>query len=282
MKLTEDQRLDYERNGYLVAPGLLAPVELEPLRRALEGLVSDIAARLLAGGQITDPCTDAPFERRLGLLYQGREPDFSIWNREIFGPAIHALGTNPAILDLAESLLGPEIQMNGDYWVRPKLPGLRSIVSPWHQDSGSYGPPTEHTHIVSLWIPLVDVDERNGCMQIIRGSHRWGLQQAKPNADGHLVPLDDPAGRGEIETLRMRAGDGVAFSQLTMHRSLPNSSDAIRWSIDLRYSAVGTPVEWLVERGYPGFIARSRSDPASEESWETWRARRVGPEQAFS
>ena len=46
-----------------------------------------------------------------------------------------------------------------------------------------------------------------------------------------------------------------------MHSSLPNLSENIRWSLDLRYNPIGQPTgrAW-----FPGFIARSKSKPESE------------------
>ena len=49
--------------------------------------------------------------------------------------------------------------------------------------------------------------------------------------------------------------------RLTMHASLSNHSQDVRWSFDLRYNPIGQPTG----RGhFPGFVARSRQNPASE------------------
>ena len=56
----------------------------------------------------------------------------------------------------------------------------------------------------------------------------------------------------------MKKGDVLFMDRLTMHASLPNVSDEIRWSFDLRYNRTGdaTGRSW-----FPGFVARSRSNP---------------------
>ena len=56
--------------------------------------------------------------------------------------------------------------------------------------------------------------------------------------------------------------------KLTPHGSGPNQTDAVRWSMDLRYQKTGEPSprpEW------PSLIARSRRDPGSETVYEAWR-----------
>ncbi len=111
-------------------------------------------------------------------------------------------------------------------------------------------------------------------MQFIPGSHRWGLLPTANDAEHHHIPTEDIETRGHAETLRMKIGDVVAFHNLTFHRSLMNSSDDIRWSIDLRYSPTGTSTEWLSKMGLFGFVARS-AQPETIETWDTWQARRT-------
>ena len=60
--------------------------------------------------------------------------------------------------------------------------------------------------------------------------------------------------------MHMQVGDVLVFGNLTFHRSLENTSEDIRWSVDLRYSPTGSPLEWLLEK-WPGFIARSERQP---------------------
>jgi len=72
----------------------------------------------------------------------------------------------------------------------------------------------------------------------------------------------------------MRVGDVVVFGNLTFHRSIENNSDGIRWSIDLRYSPTGSPLEWLLKK-WPGFVARSRKHPETVGSWKAWQNDRL-------
>lgn len=268
--LSHTQRQNYDHDGYLVIPGLLGESTLAMVRRSIARQVDAEADRLRNEGQITDLFEDLPFTRRLVDLYGPTKRKSIGWNQEVFSREIYDFGTHEIILDVAEDLVGPELQFNGDYWVRTKLPGEAVTTFPWHQDSGYYGDVTDF-HILSLWIPLVDVDEHNGCMQVLPGSHKWGLRPVESDDEGHHIPTEDIESRGEIVTLPMKAGDIFAFHNLTYHRSLMNRSDGIRWSIDLRYSEIGRPLEWLFKAGLNGFNARSRKNPDSVDSWEDWK-----------
>ena len=58
----------------------------------------------------------------------------------------------------------------------------------------------------------------------------------------------------------MEKGSLVLIHKNIPHRSTPNHSDGIRWSIDLRYQKTGTSTGRTI---YPDFVVRSRSNPTS-------------------
>jgi len=60
--------------------------------------------------------------------------------------------------------------------------------------------------------------------------------------------------------LPVRKGGMILMHKETPHRSTPNRSDTVRWSMDLRYQNTGTPTG---RPFHPAFVVRSRSDPAS-------------------
>lgn len=270
--LDDGQKAQFAGEGYVVVPGLLGEEILEPVRRAIAAGVERQAQTLYAEGKIQDRYADAPFQRRLALLQGEVGEELGIWNSEVFSRAIYDILVHPPLLDVVEDLIGPEITVNGDYWVRPKLPGGKIITYPWHQDSAYYGPESLDMNILTVWVPLVDVNEHNGCLKVIPGSNQWGLRPTRWEGP-HLVPTEDLEAMGTPCTLPMRVGDVVVLTQFTFHGSLMNHSDDVRWSIDLRYSPTGPDMAWLFDR-FPGFIARSRLDPARVDSWENWRAYR--------
>ena len=261
----------YLEDGFVVVSEALGDADLAPVRATLSRFVESEAHRLLDAGTVSDLYAELPFTQRLLDLYRPLAEKTAGWNTEVLSKEIYDFAVNETILDIAEALVGPELQFNGDYWVRTKLPGdVAADPFPWHQDSGYYGAKTPF-HILWLWVPLVDVGVDNGCLQMIKGSHRWGLLPINEDANGYHVPVEDIETRGEVVTLPMKAGDVLAFHNMTFHRSLANKSQEIRWSIDMRYSEIGQPLEWLDESGRTGFVARSRSNPASVVSWEGWR-----------
>ncbi len=59
----------------------------------------------------------------------------------------------------------------------------------------------------------------------------------------------------------MKRGDVLFLTKYTLHGSLPNTSDEVRWSFDRRCNPIGQPTG---REAFPGFVARSRANPDSE------------------
>ena len=121
---------------------------------------------------------------------------------------------------------------------RPKLPNQQLTVVPWHQDSGYFGAQSESALIPTAWIPLVPVDETNGCLQVVAGSHKMGLlnHHTEDREGRFLEVLDSLIDESKIVTCPMETGDALLFHNLTLHRSIAHTIDnLIRWAIDIRY-----------------------------------------------
>lgn len=99
---------------------------------------------------------------------------------------------------------------------------------------------------VVVWVPLMDVSRELGALEIIPGSHLWGLQESQENAwYRHIEGLRDD----QYESIEMEAGDVLIFSAFLVHRSGNNVTDSIRWSCHFRYNDLEEPT--FISRKYP-------------------------------
>ena len=267
--LTENQKREYLENGFLPIERLFDPGQLDTLIVELNGVVDEWAERYCEEGRLEDRFADEPFERRLYLIHEamdGRceELLLAVLGKRKTAGMFHVM-TLPEILDVVESLIGPEILVHPQFNSRAKLPDKTSVVN-WHQDIGFLDPDVMQTFMVNFWLPLVDSDEKNGCLEVIRGSHRC---ERLPFVDSpeQIVPESIP--EGEQVTCPIPRGGVLLLHHTTVHRSGSNNSDHIRWSLDIRYS------DWRKPTGrnqVPGFIARSREHPdkvaAGHEEWQ--------------
>ena len=269
------QQLDfYREQGYLLVEDALDPAVFDLLRSEVEETVDAFAREALADGRLTDPHEEEPFERRLHRLavqLDDPEPLLALVRGKMRSPGMFRVYTCEALLDMVESVIGPEILAHPQFNIRAKRPAEDEGVVPWHQDLGYLERSAAETFMVNFWIPLVDATLENGCLEVIAGSHRSELiehQRGMGPAGNFKGVVDEELPPGEHVPCPVRTGGVLLIQHTTMHRSQPNVSDHIRWSLDLRYSHPDLPTG---REGVPGFIARSRRDPASVcTSAEEW------------
>ena len=264
----------FAEQGYLVVQSALFESDLAPLTAVVSEVVNTRATELHKEGVISDTYEGMSFEHRWHAVLKacGRENEVFGWHTLVFSEALFNLITHPKVLDILESLIGSDIQFNGDFWVRPKLPNEKLTTLPWHQDS-AYMPETENDTHLTVWLPLVDVKLENGPLQFLPGSHTSGLQTYhRVPGEAFAVPVLSPTSSDtDIDTLEMQKGDLLVFNNLVFHRSLVNHSDSIRWSTDFRFSRTGTSLNGLWHEAI-ACPARERESNQCPTSWQMWRA----------
>ena len=291
--LTDEQIAQYDQDGYVVVRDFLDPDEhIRPALNEYEEVLDALARSLYAQGKITSQHKHLPFEERLIKVYaesgevHGQWFDFSLPQKDIrkdtpfwFGPEVFRLLTLPKMLDVAEQFVGPEIYSTPVQHIRIKPPESaipetldnRVIETPWHQDNGVLLEDADDTNMLTIWFPLTPATKEMGCLKVRPGSHREGLAHHCIRWNGLGIPDSVLLGPEEV-ALPMMPGDVLFMHRLTCHGSYANVSDQVRISYDLRYQPVGTATGREV---FPGFVARSRSNPDSvmtnpaewERSW---------------
>jgi phytanoyl-CoA hydroxylase len=281
----------FERQGYLIVENVLDPKEdLDPVVAEYEALLDELTERWQAEGKLPSTFRDLPFPERfarvlnelpkevnmmsffdIALPFKGVTLETPIH----LGPKVFGLLTNPRLLDVVEQFIGGEIYSNPIQHTRIKPPErnvpehLRSSSllarTDWHQDKGVHLPEADETDMLTVWLPVTDATEENGCLCAIPGSHREGLV-THCTTSGLGIP--EQLLGGEPRPLPIRRGGVLFFHHQTKHASLRNVSDGIRWSFDLRYHPIGQPTG---RPAFPGFIARSRQHPGSAVTdWRVW------------
>lgn len=280
-QLNEKQLDQFKSEGYVVVRGFLDPdTHIRPVLEEYELVLDRLARALYAQDKISSLYKSLPFAERLTKVYvesgevHSQWFDFSLPQVDIredtpfwFGPEVFKLLKCDALLDVAEQFVGPEVYSTPVQHIRIKPPESaipetldnRVIETPWHQDNGVLLEDADETIMLTVWFPLTPATEEMGCLKVRPGSHIEGLSHHCIQSNGLGIP--DPLLPGkEGVPLPMMPGDVLFMDRLTCHGSLPNDSDQVRISFDLRYNAVG---ESTGREVFPGFVARSRANPAS-------------------
>jgi ectoine hydroxylase-related dioxygenase (phytanoyl-CoA dioxygenase family) len=208
-RLSPEQVAIYREQGWLALGAVLSPGEAAALRAEEERF-------------------------RLPVAYGGPKNQTLFVNVQLChrSEPVRRFCTAGRHLKAVVQLLGPNVCLTHQQFVT-KLPerGESSSEIAFHQDNG-YGrlePPKDLT----VWVALIDTDERNGCLWLVPGSHRLGLVEHAAAASNPLL-REAAAGEGAI-ALPLRAGEAVAFSGMLLHRSGPNLSQAPRPGLFVRY-----------------------------------------------
>jgi hypothetical protein len=277
--LSPQQLQFFEREGYLVVDDIFDhEADLQPVFDEYEVVLDRLIRRLHSEGRIDSLLNDLPFGERMtqlalrtGETFSGvfdiSLPPTDITPETPFhaGTAVFRLITNERLLDVVEDVIGPEIYSNPVQHVRIKLPAHAvppdrkkagvAIDVPWHQDAGVVTEDAEESEILTVWSPLNDATIENGCLVVIpRSKHAGLITHCKDLGIG----IPDELLPGEPVAVPVQAGGSLLMHRKTVHSSLPNTTDGIRWSFDLRYQPPGEPTG---RAAFPGFLARSSLHP---------------------
>lgn len=221
-RLSANDIATYENEGLLFLRGLFDPEETDLLRRAMEQDQAIQDHSLLRADQ------------------EGGATRISLWNRA--GDSVYGLAArSERIVDIAEALIGEPV-----YHFQSKLTAKDPHVGgawEWHQDYGYwYYNGCVAPKMLSFMIALDRTDTDNGCLKLVKGSHKLGRLdhvQVTPEqncADPRHMPriLETH----DVVDCVLEPGDVVVFHGNTLHRSDQNRSDKRRWTLLCCYNAI--------------------------------------------
>lgn len=238
--LSPEQLSFYKENEFLILRGVVPETLLQGAQAAIERWVESQIQQWIMEGKLQEDFRAAPFNKRLMLAWNaaGRPPYNPNPTQEIVGPEMYEVLNYPAFIRIAQTLFqSPNVTASGVFHCRPNLPDQPVTDTPWHQDAQCF-PQLAGSKFVVMWAPLMDVDENNACLQAAIGrQHGGNLYRNYKDPNGYYISMRpyDIDQLKQIETLRMQRGDLLFFNEMLPHRAIPNHSDTIRWSIDMRY-----------------------------------------------
>jgi ectoine hydroxylase len=245
MKLTPQQRQQFDRDGYLFYPGLFTPEEV----RALGGAVPELYSRREA----------------YNVREKGKEAVRTNFAAHLYSEPFARLARHPRMIEPVQDLFAEQVYMH-QFKINGKM-AFEGDVWQWHQDYGTWMNddlmPTERAMNVAIF--LDDVTEFNGPLMFIPGSHKLGAIDAEHDLTTTSYPLwtlnhelirqlveraggrgsFDAAGRhvpGGIVSPKGPAGSMILFHSCLVHASSSNLSPFNRVSVYLSLCAVSNHI----------------------------------------
>jgi ectoine hydroxylase-related dioxygenase (phytanoyl-CoA dioxygenase family) len=203
--------------------GVVAPDQAEPVWSGVKRI----------DGKLARPVADATWR---GLV---SSPSFDAVVRKFLGeaPAWVPIVVHRAAPPADKATIGPDNFKAG------------------HQDGVyNYG-----IDFITCWVPLMEIDEEVGGLAVVPGSHRadhYG-KHAGPSGVNRTGVFPESAWRRPD----YKPGDLLMFHSMTAHAGLPNRSDKIRLSVDIRFlpGSLPKPIVGSV-LGYDGTIVRMQAE----------------------
>ncbi len=149
----------------------------------------------------------------------------------------HALKHHPLLIDLLERMLGGPILPHPRVLMRNIFPEREEYTTKAHQDFPNVQGSTE---VYTAWIPLIDCPMQVGPLQIAAGSHTAGVYDFGIAGGAGGIEIQDPLA-GTWTSSDFAVGDVLLFHSMTVHKGVPNRSDRLRMSMDVRYQLVSEP-----------------------------------------
>jgi ectoine hydroxylase-related dioxygenase (phytanoyl-CoA dioxygenase family) len=250
--LSDLQCKRFHDDGFLIVEGLFKPDEVQLLgriARADHELTTGAAGRRDGEGGVV----------RLSVR--------NVLEDDIYS----AFARCRRIVDTVEKLLGGEVYHFHHKMIlkEPRIGGAWE----WHQDYGYwYDNGCLFPDLASCMVAVDRATRSNGCLQVLRGSHRMGRLTHGPVGDQTGAdPERVQAALGRLEKVFcvLEPGDAIFFHCNLLHRSDRNDSDLPRWALICCYNtARNNPYK---ESRHPCY--------SFLEKWPDERIREIGARQ---
>jgi Phytanoyl-CoA dioxygenase (PhyH) len=220
-------------DGYQLISNILSPANIAGMREAITESIDRVAAALRAPFEMS--CPDAPFEDRLDHIAASDRLYATALFRGVLADThrderIIALSRNPLLTETVTDLLAP-LKWTG-HTIRPRasVTAFAGARSPWHQDVIDESPTGCGAVRFACWVPLSDVDEMTGALEVAPWQWKRSLPHLKDDDGRFFIPEESIPTPGR-RILSMHCGDVLILDRFLPHRSLPVQHGRARWAV---------------------------------------------------
>ena len=274
--LTPQQIASFHKDGYVIVKNFLEPAAVEKLY----------------GTAIGDNTME---NNAINVTDQtGKNSKLSLWftpGNDVFGYLTRSESMVNGVAALLDSD-APVCHFHSKLMQKePKVGGAWE----WHQDYG-YWYKNQFMfpdQLISVMVALTPANKQNGCLQVIKGSHKLGRINhgfAGEQVGADMVMVNNALKTMDLVYVEIEPGDALFFHSNILHRSEANLSDHPRWSIISCYASQSnlaynesstswkTPIELVPDNAITDWesislsnadFLKKENDPALKETgWE--------------
>jgi ectoine hydroxylase-related dioxygenase (phytanoyl-CoA dioxygenase family) len=261
--LTPEQIRHFHEEGYLAVPQVTTAADVAFIREIYDRLFRERVG-WQEGNSFDLAGTDA----------EGRELALP----QLLGPAQYAPELKQCLLlanvhAMVKQLLGEAATCGIAHAIFK--PAHHGAATPWHQDA-AYWSPRHYHKMISVWVPLQEVTEANGCMQFVPRSHeRDVLTHRSINNDPRIHGLElVPEELYQVKNpvvCPLPAGGATFHGGYMLHHTGPNHTDIPRRALILMGGVPGSerPLPrsyWWMDAKQTARVQRAAATKAAREA----------------
>jgi len=225
--LNDDEVKTFHRDGYVIVPGLFSSKEINKLYQTA---TADTVIRENA----LDLNDQTGKKTKLTLWFTPGDDLYSLLIRSnrMVNSVAKLLDSDAAVCHFHTKLMQKEPRVGGAW--------------EWHQDYG-YWYKNQFLfpdQLVSVMVALTEANKQNGCLQVIKGSHKLGRVNhgfAGEQVGADMEMVNHALKKMELVYVELQPGDALFFHSNILHRSEANLSEKPRWSLISCYNSLSNP-----------------------------------------
>lgn len=222
-------------HGYAVARDVLSAEDTSALRDAITESVDRVARALRTPYASSRP--EASLEDRLEQVARADAAYAFALHHAVMADTQHdervkALACHPGLDAHVREAIAPLVPTGHVMRTRVVIPAFQAERTHWHQDV--VRPSLDYTGCgsvrVACWIPLADVDEATGGLEVMPGTWREPLPHS-PGSDGRFSIAEEDLPDAPREVVPLRRGDVLLLDRYVPHRARPVRHGRVRWAV---------------------------------------------------
>lgn len=201
----------FDENGYVFIPGFLTNEEVNQINLKLKSFIEEKTASMPSGHVMYEDHNDKSTLKQM--------QDLNLYDSFFEKILLNSQFTEIASFLLEEKVIGKTLE----YFNKPPMIGK---ATPPHQDA--YYFMIRPANAVTMWMALEEVDEENGCVRYIKGSHLKGMRpHGRTQTKGFSQGITDYGKEDDVEiAFPAHPGDLLIHHSLTIHRADRNTSES--------------------------------------------------------
>lgn len=233
--INEEQWATYHRDGYIRLGKVLADDELTALQERINAIMLgeadvDYDSMLMQLDSETGEYGDAG---KMSKGHKGATLNYRKIEQLEFDPLFLETMQKPIFRELCAGVYGAHTPISSFRAMFMNKPAGKGTRLPWHQDRWNT---LDRDPLITIWMALDPATIQNGCVQVIRGSHKWGVINPE-HGSGFLTDemAEVHAPQDKVIYCELEPGEVMVLHNWLLHASDKNNSDVSRRAFSVCY-----------------------------------------------